>query len=129
MIWCRCTERICIWMSVSILFISLQTVWKVIFASILFWPSQSPFCDGFVLFISHSTMLFLKKYITYPFSSALFLIHPLTIKSNTCRAKIEMGLNVSLQTVRPKKCTVSQIKITRKRWYERSVIVHPTVEF
>lgn len=65
--------------------------------------------------------------ITYPFSSTLFLIHPLTIKSN--RAKIEMGLNVSLQTVRPKKCTVSQIKITRKRWYERSVIVHPTVKF
>lgn len=50
--------------------------------------------------------------ITYPFSSTLFLIHPLTIKSN--RAKIEMGLNVSLQTVRPKKCTVSQMKNYKK---------------
>lgn len=115
-------------MSVNISFISLHFVYcaQGYFCSmVLFWQCNHIY-EGFALFILNSphNVLFEEHNLTFQ----LCLVHNSSTHYKVeYRAKIKMEVKCSLQTVRPKKCSVSQAK-NLQIGYQRSVtVVHSTV--
>lgn len=109
-IWCRCIYKIeCPSIFHSFRCI-LYTVRKVIFAPWQYFGSQcNHIYESFALFILNSPHNFVFEEHNLTFQ--LCLVHNSSTHYKVeYRAKIKMEVKCSLQTVRPKKCSVSQAK-------------------